>query len=54
MWVQPRLGRDMLRKRESHGNLSDDGSVETTDGQALVPGSGADFPSDLQQMSVAQ
>jgi len=47
-------GRDTRRRRESHGNLSGDGSVETTDGLALVPASGTDFPSDLKQISVAQ
>lgn len=44
----------MLRKRESHGNQFDDGSIEATDGLALVQGSGADFPTDLKQMPVAQ
>lgn len=44
----------MLRKRESHGNQSDDGSIEATDGLALVRASGADFSTDLKQMPVAQ
>lgn len=41
VWVQLGPGEGQQRKGDSHGNVSDEGATETTDGPALAPASAA-------------